>query len=302
MGKQRDARHAGVPELQLAVDAAAAAAAALRCVATAARVGGIAAQRRQMDPTSASALREVLAAAAQSVGTYLRLAESLRLVPAGVGRRLVGVTADAKPVLPDGEAPPAGSDKTTRRAAQRRRQRQRRAAAAPATQPQAAPAQAGTVSLAAERVPPAGSAPRTWAATAAAAPPSALRTATPGWAPPPLDAAMAEARSSGTASADAAMVWFSAGTDGSTPPPRRLAGRNGGRTQPAAAASWRSAAVTAAGGKGGGTGERTPAQRPLGTTPAFRRNPFARQLSREEEAYIARVRTAGYDGYHLDSD
>ena len=254
--------------MQLAVDAAAAAAAALRCVATANRGGGKAVQRWQSDPTSASVLREVLAAAAQQAVAFLRQAERCRALPLGVARRLPGVTADAEPVLPAGGAPPAGSSKTARRAAQRRRRRLCSAAAAAAKPPQAAPAKVGDVSGAAERQPPAGG-PRSWAA-AVAAPPSALRTAAPGRPLSPPDFDMGGVRSAGTASA-APPIVFGAGSGGSRPPQRRFAGRTTqGRAQPAAAAMQGRAATAAAAGDrhGGRTGERVPAQRTLGTTSA----------------------------------
>ena len=275
MGKQRRARLAGVPELQLAVDAAAAAAAAFRCVATANRSGGSAVQRWQSDPTSASLLLEALAAAAQSAIAYTRLAERCRAVPGGAVRRLAGVTANAVPVQPAGAAAPAGSSRTTRRAAQRRRQRQRGAAAAAAKPPQAAPAKAGAVSGDAERQPPAGR-PRTWAAAVAASPP-APRTAAPGGAPPLADVSMKEVVNAGAASAASPTFVFGAGSGGGLPPSRGTAGRTQGRAQPAAAALWGGAAAAAAGGRGGRTGERTPAQRPLRTTPAPFRDPFARR-------------------------
>jgi hypothetical protein len=273
MGKQRRARHAGVPELQLAVDAAAATAAALRCVATANRSGGSAVQRWQSDPASASALREALAAAVQSAVAFTRLAERCRAVPGGVVRRPAGVTANAEPALPAGAAAPAGSSRTTRRAAQRRRQRQRSVAAAAAKPPQAAPS--GAVSGVPERQPPAGGPRGAWAAAVAASP-SAPRPATPGRPQSPPDAAMAEVHSAGAASAAAPAVVFGAGSGGSRPPQRGNAGSMKGRSQPAVAALWGSAAAAAAGGRGGRTGGRTAAQRPVGTTPAFRRDPFDR--------------------------
>lgn len=158
MARRRTACRTGVPERQLAVNAAIAAAAALRCVAAAARCGVGAGVQQQRGPGSnPSALQEALAGAVHAARAFLQLAECAGAVAsAAAPRTRVAVTQDAAPAQPAGEATPEGNAKTLRRAAQRRRQRQRRAAAAAVTRQQAAPAQASAVSQTAERQPPAG--------------------------------------------------------------------------------------------------------------------------------------------------
>jgi len=236
MKKQHDARRAAeVPELQLAVHAAAAAAAALRCVAAATRGCGSAVQLRQLDPASASVLRELVAAAAQSAATFARVAERCcSAAPSGVARRQTEATANAEPALPAGGAPPAGSDRTSRRAAQRRRQRQRRSAAATASPPQAAPVQTGAVSAAATWMPPPEFDPLMWGALAAAAPPFAPRTAAPGGPLPQAGVGMADVHFSDGEASTAVPMSYSFGTSSSQPPPRGKAGRKKkeGRPQP----------------------------------------------------------------------